>query len=359
MPEKRARHKGSTMLEVVRPCHVFTPEFIAQTRSKYTGKPQFQWPDYVRFVTDPDLQEQRDVIEAWVDQLLSDERVKIISRLRSPKSYVEARNELAVGNYYRAAGNSLRYEIELPRLPPLSALTPDWLVCPRGHGPFVVDVVATNPPDERTRFDAAWMEFYRRLEQTPGDSVVAIIPHQSPLDALPPVPSGGEIKKMVEQVTRWLSSNPGLGTFLSLPGCNVQLLHRSSTFKNITPSYLGGGVFVDPSPLRVAVKDKASKYAEVLAERSLPLVVSVVCEFLSGRNSEDLEEAVFGEWKVLDHNGQPVHEPVRTSGLFANYPLLSAVTWAERGAELDAKVFHNPQATFPLDPSVFLASPQM
>jgi hypothetical protein len=119
---------------------------------------------------------------------------------------------------------------------------------------------------------------------------------------------------------------------------------------------------VNSEPMRVSVKEKASKYRELLQSYQLPLVVCVIPDFSSGRGLEELESAVFGErfyrfFRRPDGGSRPI--PCRNNnGLFAKYPTLSAVTL---GVQVNGIIAHtvirNENATYPLDDRAFPSAP--
>ena len=110
--------------------------------------------------------------------------------------------------------------------------------------------------------------------------------------------------------------------------------------------------WVDPDPLRESVKDKASKYRELVHSTELPLVVCVIADFMTARGLDEVQEAVLGkeQCRLECSQGEFQQEYYRgNDGLFAKYPTLSAVTLgAWNGDTLAHTVLLNPSAAYPL-----------
>jgi hypothetical protein len=334
------------------PCHVFTPEWVADRKRRYGNRPEHARPTLYRAWTSEEDRPHREVIERWVELLPPDRRQRIIPKLRAPEQFQEAYNELAVGDSLRRMGHAPEYEVEV------NGLTPDWLVRPRESDPgFILEVVSSMPADDRERHDEGWYALCRRLEALSGGAVLHIQPPffdggNGPVAA----PPGPRQKQIARGVALWLKTDPAVGEGLDFDGLLIRFLGRKPN---------GGGVgcgmsclpfFVDGAPLREAVKEKEGKYREVSQSTRLPFVVCVVPDFRSGRGIRELEEAVLGRPHARWTEEGPPHQEIYrdNDGLFAKYPTLSAVTLGGvRHHQVTHTVLQNPSAIYPLGNDAF------
>jgi hypothetical protein len=272
------------------PCHVFTPDWIAEQKRKYAKQPEHARPKRYHFWTSEECQSSRDLIEQWIDPLSPESRQLLITRLRTPKHFEQTYNELAVGDSLRKMGHSVEYEVDL------QGLTPDWFVSPTGTASsFVVEVVSSKPPQERARCDDGWEGLRLRFEELTGDAFLHL---QPPFDVLgdEPVasPSGHRQKQMVQAVKKWLETAPSDGAELSIDGIAILLGGRNPDRDHVSCAIGCMPFRVDLDPLRKSVKEKAKKYRKVVQALQLPFVVCVIPDFDSGRGLDDLQSAVLG-----------------------------------------------------------------
>jgi hypothetical protein len=331
------------------PCHVFTPEWVAEQKRKYGTKAEYARPSMYHFWTSEECQAKRAVIEQWVDLLPPEKRRLVIPKLRTTEQVKQTYNELAVADSLRRMGHKVEYEVDL------LGLTPDWFVRPAGTGPeFVVEVLSSKPPRERERCDAGWDLFRRRLQSLSGDALLYIQPSFDGGDNKTVTPPPDQRQKgIVRAVQKWLETNPLDGQGWTVDGMVIWFVGRNPDLDHVVCGTGCMSFWIDGDPLREAIKEKAGKYREVSQTTRLPFVVCVVPDFASGRGLDELKEAVLGKERcrlIPTKQGLPHQEYYRDDdGLFAKYPTLSAVTLGEfRGHTLAHTVLHNPSATYPL-----------
>jgi hypothetical protein len=324
---------------------VFDTGWVEKQRKKYGHQPSFNRPSEYDFWTADDLQSHRDNLERLVDELVAEsKRAKVIENLRKPGQYRHTYNELFVGDSLRGMGHALDYELEM------HGLTPDWRGFHfRDHQEFVVEVLTSGPPEDRANTDDGWDLLRRRIESLNIGAHVGISP---PMDS--PPPTAGELKEISRRVAIWLRSNPPEGDETELHGVRFRFI-KSHLGNNVCCGISLTPFIVDAVPLKDAVIEKASKYKEIILQNRLPLVVTVIAEFSTGRGVEDLRDAVLGtqRCRICVKTGREEHYR-DNDGVFDRYPTLSAVTFGEW---VDGKIIHsvisNPKATFPLPEGTF------
>ena len=239
-------------------CHVFTPEWVAEQVRKY-GKPaEHERPRLYHLWVCDEAQELRDNIERWVDSLSPEARQRVIPRLRAPEQYLQTWNELAVGDSFRRMGHQAEYEKDV------QGLTPDWFVATAVHGRFIAEVVSSMPPIERQRCDAGWDALGRRVETLRGNVDLAITP---PLDhdrfTYFDPPTARRQKEIVREVGLWLAASPPDGALMTIDEIEITLIRRSAGLEHVACGIGTSPFTVDGEPLKVAVKEKASRYKDV------------------------------------------------------------------------------------------------
>jgi hypothetical protein len=336
------------------PRHVFTPEWLAQVIARYDGSSEYQRPSLYHFWTSPDFQDRRDVLERAVDLLSPEKRAGVIERLRDPELFHEVRTELAVGESLRRTGCDVEYG------PLLAGQTPDWYVRPRtGAGDLIVEVVSSQPPEDRSRADEGWWRLCLRLQELDGNVHLAVVIPLATNNPRPPDESWHV--EIVREVRRWLDSKPAKGAerFVPRAGVNVILIERRAGPGTVTCGLSLTPYWVDAKPLAMSVRKKAKRYKPVAAALGLPFILCVVPDIArTGRRLEELEDVVLGE-----RGCRPTRDPQRrivpeyyrkAGGVFSRYPTLSAVTLGTWWGEfISHMVIHNPNATHPLTDSVF------
>jgi hypothetical protein len=336
------------------PSHVFTPEWTAEQRRKYGRSPGYARPPLYDFWTADEFSADRDTIERWVDLLPPEARKRVIPKLRTSEQFTQVYNELAVGESLRQMGHAAEYEVEI------DGLTPDWTVRPRGDDPgFILEVVASEAPEERSRHDERWDAFRRRLEVVRADAILSVQPPLYDGGETPvPPPEGPRQKQIVRYVEQWLKSDPPAGEGYAIDGIVIRFLGWRAGGGGVASGMLCLPFWVDGGPLRDAIKEKASKYRSISETTRLPFVVCVVPTFGSGRGLQEVQTAALGTEQcrlVQAQEGPPRQENYRdNNGLFAKYPTLSAVTMATlQGPTVTHMVLHNPSAVFPLGKKAF------
>ena len=343
------------------PCHVFTPEWIAELKERWAGRPNFEQPSSSTSL--PPRTANPDVTSSsvWVDALAPEERCRIVPKLRDLNQFDDMCNELAVGQSFRAMGHRLTYE------PDINGQTPDWLVeASDGTQRFIAEVVSSNPPDQREKCDEGWDRLRRRIETMPGDAYLMLAPPFPPPaeideeELVGHAPNSDEQTRIVRQVQQWLETNPDEGKVVTIEGIDFHLLSRLPDCTTVSCGIHQLPYMVDGGPLRKSVKGKASKYRKVVEATKLPLVVCVVPDFNSGRGIGELKDAVLGDLHLRllgrDSQGKMQESYFRgKNGLFRQYENLTAVTNAKwSGDELIHMVILNDAATYKLAQGAFL-----
>jgi hypothetical protein len=332
------------------PCHVFTPDWIEEQKRKYDQHPDYARPKRYHFWTSDECRRSRDLIEQWVDLLPLRNRQQFIPRLRTSEQFEQTYNELAVGDSLRRMGHSVEYEVEL------QGLTPDWLVRPARTGPeFIVEVVSSKPPEERSRCDDGWDALRCRFEALSDNSFLCIEPPFGDVDDEPVAPPVMERQKqIVRDVQKWLETGPLEGDQYTIGGIIIHFAERHPDLEHIVCSISCVPFCVDAAPLKESVRKKARTYRKVVQGLRIPFVVCVIPDFDSGRGLDDLQNVVLGEERLRlwrDRQGVCRPEYYRdNNGLFAKYPTLSAVTlgmWKDR--RFSHVVLPNSDALYPLN----------
>jgi hypothetical protein len=340
------------------PCHVFTPDWIAQKVQRYGSLPSYVRPRHLEFWTSEDAQDWRHTIEQLVDDLPPETRRRVIPRVRAPEHFEQTWNELFVGDSIRRLGHRAEYE------PEMEGLTPDWLVNASIAGRFIIEVVSSKPPSDRKRCDAAWEQLRRRVLTLPGNAWLAISP---PIDfesfahfAAPPV---SRQKQIVREIREWLKTNPLDEDSIIIDEIEIKLLGKKPDLHQVACSIGLAPFEVNGETLKIAVKEKASKYKRVVNALGMPFVVCVVMDFSSGRDFRDLEDAVLGNQGCRLRLGPGgTHRPEyyrESNGLFARYRTLSAVSMAQWNRDrISHKVLVNPNALYAFDQSALTRWPE-
>ena len=336
-------------------CHVFTPDWIAEQKRKYDQLPDHARPKLYYFWTSEEAQGLRNLVEQSVDRLPPESRQRVIPRLRTTEQFTQTRNELAVGDSLRRMGHAVEYEVEL------QGLTPDWLVHVAGTGTrFILEVVSSQPPQERERCDDGWDTLRRRLEGLSGDAHLSMQPPFD-IEEFKPVapPPDRRQKQIVQEVEQWLKGAIPDEAELTIDGIVFAFVCRIPSLDHVTCGMSCTPFCVDSAPLKESLKEKASKYRELVQSAQLPFVVCAIPEFSTGRGLDDLQSAALGEercrlWRGPQGECRPEYYRDK-GGLFARYPALSAVTFGElKRDQLTHAVLHNPYANYPLDERAFL-----
>lgn len=265
---------------------IYTAEFVDKLNKRFAQKPPYQQSTIYRIATEPHWENLRQEIERWVSQFPNDaSKNVVISRLRSPEHFEQTYNELVVGQIFRDKGYAIEYEKEI-----VPNTTPDWYIYPRINTPtFIVEVLTSMPPEERTKQDQKWHELTERLKKIPMGIGLSIFPL--------PVPSidhnmlnSRDIKQIVDQVHTWLLATPELKDTIEISGIRFGVIHKSATFKTIQTA-ITGTFWGRSAETKQNIRDKVKKY-ETLCLQGIPIVVAVMANFLAGFDREDLETII-------------------------------------------------------------------
>jgi hypothetical protein len=328
---------------------VFPRDWIETLRRKFDNRPKYEHPKGYEFWTSDECQPYRDRVEEWVESLVSLEKRKgMVRRLRLPR-FIEAYNELGVGDSLRRMGYSVEYEAKI------EGLTPDWIVHDRqSRSRFIVEVLTSNPPENRERCDAGWDRLRKRLEDIPGDATIILEPWFDPMDDDPvPPPTEEQQQELVRRVREWLETDHHEDEELETDQCFVAFCGRIKSQQHVSCSVGCSPFLVDAAPLREAVREKARKYQKGVQSLAIPFVVCIVPVWESGRDFNELETAALGtEYQKIFRvpgGGNRCETHCKSNGFFSRYPALSAVSLAEwNGQEFAHKLLRNDHATCPL-----------
>jgi hypothetical protein len=325
------------------PSYVYTPEWVAELSNHHRNRGSALDITFYDFVLDPKRQSLRDKVESWVHDLIpAGQRDRVVSRLRKPELFDEARNELAVGDWFRTAGFKVEFE------PNLSGLTPDWKIrLSDGSSCFISEVVSSRESEDRQRRNLAWDQLRAQIDKIPGHAVLGMVtpnvdpdssnPHRYPCKVF----DAKYRTKVSQKVKQLMSTAPANAHSFEIDGICFTILESSAAIDHLHCVLTLPGFTVDMKPLRRSIKDKISKYRPIVEAAKIPFVVCVVPEFDTGREIDDLNLLLTGSPKWRGRSSEP--------GLFEQYRALAAVAWsAWSGDQLDLSVVHNPFASFPL-----------
>jgi len=333
------------------PPRVFTPDWVERQKQRYSNSPAHSRPHLYGLWVEERAQSLRDRIEAWVAPLTSEEQAEVIPRLRDGNQFQQAYNELAVGDSLRSRGLQLAYE------PELNGQTPDWLVChAENNFRFILEILSSNPSEDRVSRDNEWDRFRLRLEALPGDALLYLQQPDPDDDAemVSGAPTVARQKQIVRDVGRWLQSGPVEGAKFPVDGMTISYLGSGRPGMGVKCSPGIVAFWVDGEPLKEAIKEKASKYRTLTESMQVPLVVGVVPDFRTGRGMDEVSEAALGAIQTVmvrpaGEEEYRQHCYREANGLFSRYPNLSAVVVSEFGwAGMTHKVLRNPGASRPL-----------
>jgi hypothetical protein len=327
-------------------CHVFTPQWVSSMVRRYGSRPDHSRPPLYWLWTAEERRERRELIECLVDLLPAGKRVSMVSRLRSPTSFRQAINELLVGDSLRKPEYELEFE------PEIENLTPDWRVR-AGSGDIIVEVVSSFRSEEDERRDNGWDRLRLRLQSIMANAFLALHPDFDAISWTEGNPPDERAQKRIVRVIReWLETEPAAESRIRIEGAEIQFWGRSDKIHHVSCSRGGIGFQVDTTALRDSIGAKASKYKGPAGRNCVPFVVSVVVDFQTGRELEDLEDAVFGTRQcriVRSTLGETAQHYRAADGLFKEYPILSAVTFCEvYNSRIQHRLCINPTARHPL-----------
>jgi hypothetical protein len=220
-----------------------------------------------------------------------------------------------------------------------------------------VEVFTANRPQEEKGRDGHINDLLSRLRQIPIGFVLNI-----DLDREKFVQDPRQNKTIAKSVRRWLMhKDPPVGARLNLNNVIFEVILKSDSFENVQYVCSGGTFWVNPEPLQKKIERKIDKYGELASGVSLPLVIALVADPLTGLDYEDFEKVLIQhiEYSVLwdESKGEPVQVTpvVKREGLCFQKKELSAAIWAWRTESVgwQLKAIHNPIALNPLPTNAF------
>lgn len=350
---------------------VFEPLWVQQLVERYEKSLSYQRPALFRVATHPWGQADRDRVEKWVSLLPPEAQPGVIRRIRDPRGFEHAYNELLVGELLRQYGHIPQYEVRF------ADLAPDWFVpAARDHAPFIVEVLTIEPDAKSQRERLAWRELKAKLEALQFNG--RLFAEGMPGTEL----SGKWVDSAVRFAKNWLASSaPMRGETVQTDyGQAPSLIHfEASTGSETEPSQplvFVSSPFRFHSETRIAeiIRAKVRKYRSLCKEET-GLVIAVVATFDSFVDKKSLENALFGALQfqitrrdnkiiesqyVRDRKGlvTPRYDKDKDR-VVLHSPALSAALLVEEVAGATPRAAHNPFASVPLPASVFPGIPNL
>ena len=311
---------------------VFTKEWVKQIHDRYNHRPEGSRPFLYSVATDNECKPLRAEIEKFVANLPQSTQGKVISRLRSPYSFIQTYHELVVGDLLIRRDYDIEYEKTI------KGLTPDWYVQPKDQIPsFIVEVFTDNISNARASKLRQVDDLHRRLNQIPigvandEDYEKKLILNQK-LN-----------KNIAKKVALWLTNGkPPAGAELSIEGTIFKVLHYNNQYSTLQFAGPPEAFWVNPTPLKENLEKKIKRYKDI----NIPLVICVFADFRTGYRFDDIQDVLLGERKT-----------VTTKGLFDKYHILSATIWMDlmdiKTSKWEMKMLNNPNALLPLPSATF------
>jgi len=327
---------------------VFTEEWLAPLRKRFSGKHAYQTTYIYRVATFSSTASRRRDIEGWIAILPDGDRSKLIPRLRSNENHYQTYHELVVGALLTKAGLMVKYEEELG-----GGITPDWLIRD-GDGQLlmVVEVLTVNPSGDQVGWQRAIDEIFARLDEVPAGLALEV--HVDDPDLVP----NQQHLKMIETAVRgWLATGlPPLGSSLGVRGATLTVIAHCPDWAGIQVAGPARAFIVDYAGLAQKLSEKVRRYGDAVSDLHVPLIVCVVVDSATGHDVQSVDHVLFGHPTyecLFDKTTGDIHGSHfvgRKDALFDVTPKLSAVfsAWPVSG-EWRMMVARNPRAETPLN----------
>jgi hypothetical protein len=291
----------------------------------------------------------------WINEQaeLLDERGRdrLASKIRDPKSFIDAFHELCVAAKLRLPRGYVTYE------PDVGGVTPDLLIDAAPAPPLVVEVWTRHRADTAARAHRQWLALQARLESIPV--AVRLLVVEGPREH--PAPSDSRlVREVVRNVRDWLMSPVTQGRSVhATHGYTFAIVGQAAgpRVEFAAPGSAGGAVTADM--LLAAIANKVDRYREAVdrIEAELLVVIAaddgsglskdVLADTLGGHNVTSLSFSVFdvgpmevGKVKLRDNDDPPKLDR-----------RLSAVAWLDvddRTPPGSLTFFPNPDSVRPL-----------
>lgn len=295
---------------------VFTSEYVAAATRRWSATPESGQPLVARIAMDPDRQDDRDRIEAWVARVHSDDQSAIAARLQSKDHFLTAYGELMTAQVLMNAGFAPRYE------PRLSAngrlLTPDWVM--DGEPKVICDAFTAGCTEDRDGHETSLREIEDRLKKLPQKGMIRVeIADAAVFDA-------GERKRLVGEISAWLATCPGTGEYWNGDEMLVEMMVVGGNRLDIIVSDPIHQI-VTPASVASNFDAKAKRYGCL----ELPLIVVAVKHPSAEIADDDVEDVVLGELAYVSRetiDGRIVGRTERLpGGVLELRPEISAAMW--------------------------------
>ena len=330
--------------------HVYTEEFLKKATAYCKGRPRYMWSTAHAVAMLEEHLKTRAEIEKLVLLIPDGEkRDSVVSRLQAPEGFIEAYNELKVGDLFDQIGCEIEYErpIANPSKPGKASKTPDWFVYTGAGFQCYVEVLTNNPSKENSDIDRAWKRLFSRItDSIQGVAVELILRNNVP-------PTEGKAKAIITRLQRWLEANPEAEIRERIwHNIDVAFLRLVAKDKPDVFMYFDAYcLWKAPLSLENKILEKTKRY-QFLETMRIPLVVAVVPnDIVTGVHMDDLEPLLNGNRIYDPSTGSTIQ---RDNGTFSKTSALSAMIWVpkrELGTPImpsDVSVFYNAHATNPI-----------
>ncbi len=318
---------------------VFAEAYLEKLRRRWSTRDERDWPLVARIALLDYRSDDRDWIEASVDQMHPADQPKMIQNLQTEKQFITAYNELVVGQLFANLGLNPRYEAEFETAN--GKRTPDWYL--GGSTPIVCDVFTAGLVQARDADETSVREIEARLSEIKAAYTIGL-----------QVENGGDIdprgrRDITTGATQWLAAQPQQGDTLRIGRALLEvMLVGGDRVDVITMEPMH--IVETPPKLAENFDEKTKRYAPL----GLPLVAAAVKHHRAEIHIEDVEDTLLGKLVYVSRetaSGRIVEGEERVpNGIFSSRPDLSAAIWIEPHhlPEPVIKVWVNPSANRPV-----------
>lgn len=323
---------------------MFDDAYASALAERYARRPEWVRPACYVLATSPERVPQRGWLSAALNAMPAQASARYVTRLEADPTFLAAYNELAVAAVLLDRG----YDVEPD--PELEGLTPDFLVRREEDGPTIVEVYTRHRSDAQLRAERRWQELRVRARAIPVPvGLVARLPDESELAA----PDSGTCVRIIKELKRELLSlaNP-VGTTLFVEGYLFHVFPGATGLRAVmtTPPAFG---WHDADQVLEAIGEKVSRYAKLVGEAQMRMVVVVAAELESSFTGDLLRTALTGAQSLvvnLDMFGPSSTGPHAVKLRERNEPVrfheaVSGVGWLAAGTEVPGPLTVYPLAS--------------
>lgn len=258
----------------------------------------------LRLATADAFEPLRKQIEGFVDSLPDDSGRRLVRKREDLENIVQTVNEIKVGLHLSSLECKLEYEKQI------DGLTPDWFVDDfEDIGTALVEVFTKQQSDEQMLGEEHIEDLRQRLRTIP---IGAVLPLHLYLAAPKIHWSNSLVDLLVLEIEKWIGTSPQIGTKICVEGIEIELWRYSDGLKHVEIIAQSDAFWVDSFPAKRMIEEKHNKYANICADRKLPLIVACAPNFstaLDGYHFEEIAPELFsglqylqGIWALL-HDG--------------------------------------------------------